>query len=124
MDFVNEKHVSLFERSQQAGKVSGPVQNRPRGNLHVNPHFVGYNMRKGGFPEPRRTMEKGVVQGFPAHLRGLYIDVQIIYYFPLAREIHEFLRADNSVQFLIFAVRSIVRVEIGHGWLQFLQIQI
>ena len=60
-------------------------------------------------------MEERVVQGFATHLGGFDIDLQVRDDFPLSGEIVQFLRADYSVQFIIFAVGCAARVEIAHG---------
>ena len=60
-------------------------------------------------------MEERMVQGFTAHLGGFDIDLQVRDDFPLPGEIIQFLGADYSVQFIIFAVGCAARVEIAHG---------
>ena len=69
-------------------------------------------------------MEKRMVQGVAAHLGGLDVYLQIRDDFPLAGEIIQFLRADNSVQFIIFAVGCTARVEFAHGRSDLFQVQI
>ena len=55
-----------------------------------------------------------MVQGFAPHLGSLDIDVEVGYYFFLAGEVFKFLRADYSVQILIFVDVCIVRIEFCH----------
>ena len=114
VDLIDEEDVSLLERGEKAGEVAGLVKHRTGSDLHVHSHLVGDDMCKGGLSKARRTMEKGMVQSLPAEFGSLYIDIQVGDDLPLAGKIFQLLGADNSVQFLIFAVVCIVGVEVGH----------
>ncbi len=96
MYLVDEQHIPRVKRSQQAGEVSRPVKHGAGGNLDVDPHLVGYDMCEGGLSESRRAVEKGMIKGFPAHLRSFYIYPQIGHDFTLTGEIFQFVRPDNS----------------------------
>ena len=115
MDLVDEKDVALFQGSQEAGQVAGLVQDGAARHLHVDPHLVRDDVREGGLAQARRAVEQRVVQGFPAHFSGFYVDLQVRDDFLLAGEIIQLLGADNSVQFIIFAVGCAARVEFAHG---------
>ena len=97
VDFVDEQHVSCFQRGQQAGQVSGLVQNRPGTHLHIYTQLVGNNMGQGGLSQTGRAVEEHMIQGFAPHFGSLYIDAQIGDDFPLSGEIFQLLRSDNSV---------------------------
>ena len=71
-------------------------------------------MREGGLSKARRPVKEHVVKGFAPHLGSLHIDVQIGHYLLLSGEIFQPLRADNSVQILIFAGVCAVRIKFCH----------
>ena len=120
---VNKEDIPFLERSQQAGQVARLVEDGTGGHLHPHSHLVGDDMRQRRLAQAGRTVEQGVVQGFAAHLGGLYIYGKVRDYLLLSREIIQLLRSDNSVQFIIFADGSVVGVELAH-WLLTLLIQI
>ena len=115
MDFVDEEHVTLFQGSQEAGQIAGFIEDGPARHLHVHAHLVGDDVREGGFSQAGRAVEQRVVQCLTAHLGGFDIDFQVRDYFLLSGEIIQLLGADNSVQFIIFAVGCAARVEFAHG---------
>ena len=114
MDLIDEQHVTRLQGSQQAGQVAGPVEHRSGRDLHVDPHFVGDDVRERGLAQARRAVEQRVVQRLPAHLGCLDIDAEPGHDLTLAGEIFQFLGPDNSVQILIFAVVCFMRVEFLH----------
>ena len=114
VDFVDEQHVPFFQGGEKARQVARLVQHGTARHLHVHAHLICDDMRQGGLSESRRTVEQRVVQGFAAHLRGLDIDLQVGNDFLLSGEIIQLLRADNSVQFTIFAVNCAAGIEFAH----------
>ena len=111
---VDEEDVSRLQGSQQTGQVAGTVQDGTGRYFHVDPHLVGDDVRQRCFSQARRAMEKRMVQRLPAHLGCLDIDAQTGHDFSLSGEIFQLLGPDNSVQFLIFAVVCVMRVEFLH----------
>ena len=124
MDFVDEQHVALFQGGKQTRQVARLVQHGTGGYLHVYAHLVRDDVRERGFSQTGRAMEERMIQGVSAHLGGLDVYLQVRDDFPLSGEIIQFLRADNSVQFIIFAVSSAARVEFAHGRSDLFQVQI
>ena len=114
MDLIDEEDVSLFEGSEQTRQVARLVQDGTGCHLHVDPHFIGYDMRQGRLSQTGRTVEQGMVQGLAAHLRSFDVDLQVGDDFALPGKIIQFLGPDYSVQFTIFAVGCAVRVEFAH----------
>ena len=114
VNFIDKQHISLFQGSEQTRQITRAVQHRTGGNLHIHPHLIGDDMCKGSLSQTRRAVEQRMIQGFSAHLGRLNINIQVLDDFLLAGEIFQLLRADNSVQFLIFAVRSVAGIKICH----------
>ena len=114
MDLVDEEHVPFFEGCQQPCQIPGTVEHGTGGDLHIHPHLVRDDMCQGGFPEAGRAVEQSMVESLPTELGCLDVHLQIRDDFPLSGEIFELPRADNSIQFLIFAFVCIVGVEIRH----------
>ena len=112
MDFIYEKHIAGLQGSKQTCQISRLIQHRTRRNLHIHPHFVGDNVRESGFTQTGRAVEEGMIKRLTPKLCRLDIDMQVGHDFTLAREIFKVLRADNSVQILIFVFDIAVRVEI------------
>ena len=97
MDFIDEEHVAGVERGQQARQVARLVEHGTGGDFHVHPHFVRDDMGEGRLSQAGRTVEKRMVQRFPAFFRSLDINAEIGDDFPLSGKIFQDLRPDNSV---------------------------
>ena len=57
MDFVDEKHVATFQRSEEPHEITGLFDNRTAGGANVHPHFTSHQRCQRGLAEAGRTIE-------------------------------------------------------------------
>ena len=122
MDFVEEKEIARVERGEDGGEIALFLEQRAGADFDGRAHFVGENLREGGFAEARRAVEQDMVERFAAVARGFDGDLEIFLYAGLADEVAESLWADAGVDARVFVERfagdDAVAV-VGHGawWL-------
>ena len=121
MYLVDEEHVVLVERGEQAGEVAGFVKDGTRCDLETHAEFVGDDVGKGGLAEAWRAVEEGVVERFAAHLGGSHEDAQVLLDLVLALEVVEGEGAKGFLELLFvgglrgFGGFSYVEI-VGHCW--------
>ena len=84
MDFVDKENVVRFEIGEQGGKVACAFEHGAAGLAQVYTEFFGDDVGKGSFPQPGRTEEEGVVQGFAAPFGSLNKNAELFFGFGLA----------------------------------------
>ena len=62
MDLVDEQDVSFLEIGEDPGEVARLFDLGSRGGVNLGAHRAGDNVGEGGFSEPGRTKEEGVVE--------------------------------------------------------------
>ena len=97
MDLVDEEDVARLEAGQDGGQVAGFFDNRPRGDPDVGAHLVGDDIGQGGLAQPRKAVEKHMVQGLAAVLGGLDGDLQIALELVLADVLGQRPGADGQI---------------------------
>ena len=71
MNLVDKQHIAGLQIGHQRGNIAGFFQHRPGGGFQGDPHFIGDDTGQGGFAQPRRTKNQGVIQRLTAALGGL-----------------------------------------------------
>ena len=57
MDFVDEKHVATFQRSEEPHEITGLFDNRTAGGANAHAHFTSHQCCQRGLAEAWRTIE-------------------------------------------------------------------
>ena len=118
MNLVNEKHVVLLKRGEDACQVAWLVEHWAAGNLKSYSKLVGNNVAECGFSKSGRAMQKSVVKGFSTVFRSLHEDLKILHYLALSAEIAEVQRPQGILE--VFFRRttvlflSYVEIVVGH----------
>ena len=80
MYLVDKKHVVLFERGKDAGKIAGFIEHRTGCDFKSYAKLVCHNSGKGCLAQARRAEEQRMVECLGAHARGLHEHAQILDY--------------------------------------------
>ena len=112
---VDEEHVVLFERGEDAGEVARFVEHRTAGDLESHAQFVGDDIAQGGLSQSGRTVEQCVVERFTAIFGSLHEHLQIFHNLTLSAEIVESQRAQGvlkvffgRIEILLFSYVKVV----------------
>ena len=87
MNFVDEKHIVRFERSEQPCQIAGLVEHRTGGELEPHPEFVGNDIGEGRLSQAGRAVEEGVVERFTALFGRFDKDTEVVHHLRLPRKI-------------------------------------
>lgn len=66
MDFVDEEDVAGAQVGEDGSQVAGAFNGRAGGGADVHVHFLGDDVRQGGFAQTGGAVEEDVVYGFLA----------------------------------------------------------
>ena len=95
MYFVDKKDVSRGQVGQNGGQVAHALKDGARCGTEVAPHLARYDVSQRGFSQPRRRVEKAVIQSLFSFFRSLYEDPEIFLQLILADKIVECLRPEG-----------------------------
>jgi hypothetical protein len=99
--FVNEQDVAGPQVGQDGRQIAGPLDRRTRGDLDIDPHFVGKDVRQGGFTQARRSIEQHVIDGLSALEGRCNQDRQVLFDPLLPDQIGEQTRPQGLVQSIL-----------------------
>ena len=117
MDFVDKKNVAFLEIRQHAGQVGGLIEDRPGRNFYIRRHFIGDNVRKSCFTQPRGTGEEHMVQRFMPMLRRCDENLQVVDNIFLSDKFVEGRRTERMVELgLIVEPFRRRKIGIAFGW--------
>ena len=77
MDFINEKHIMVLQGGQNGCQLSRPSDGRAAGHFELASQLIGNDFRHGGLSQPRRAVEKHMVQRFLPGFRRCNIYLQV-----------------------------------------------
>src|SRR6185312_4166535 len=97
MDLVDKQEVARLEVREQGGEVAGALDDRAGRGAEPDPELARDDLRERRLAEPGRTEKQHVVQRFPAPLRRLDKDAEVIAELPLADELVEAERPDRGL---------------------------
>jgi hypothetical protein len=66
MDFIDKKDVLGLEVGQDSGQVTGALNGGTRGRFDVDPRLSGDDVGEAGLAQPRRSVEKDMIDRFAA----------------------------------------------------------
>ena len=112
VDFVDEKHVVFFERSQYASQVAWFVEHRTAGHLEAHAQFVGYDIAQCRLSQSWRTMQQSMVKRFATVFRCLHKDFQVLHHFLLPRKVFKTQGAQRLFKVLVRLVPLFSDIEI------------
>ena len=95
---VDEQHVVLFERGEDAGQVAGLVEHGAAGHLEPDTEFVGDDVRQRRLAQSWGAVQKRVVERFAAELRCLDKDAQVLDHLCLTAEVGKPQRAQGILE--------------------------
>ena len=101
VNFVDEQHVVLLERGEDARQVARLVEHRTAGHLETHAQFVGDDVRESGLAQSWRAVQEGVVERFAAELRCLDKDAQVFHHLRLSAEVIEAQGAQCVLEVLL-----------------------
>ena len=111
MNLIDEQDIPVFQGSQQPGQVAGFVEDGTGSDFQVHPQFLGYNMGQRRLSKARRTVEKNMVERFPAKHGSLDEDLQIVEHLVLTGKLVEGLGPDHLVELVFFIGKFRPRIE-------------
>ena len=62
VDLVDEEDVLFVQIRQNRRQIARPFDHRSRGRLDIHPHLPGYYIGQGRLPEPRRSVQKHMIE--------------------------------------------------------------
>jgi hypothetical protein len=78
VDLIHKQNIPLLEVIKDRRHLSGLLDRRAGGDLHMDPHLIGYDTRQGCLAQSRRAVKQHMVQGLPSRLGRINIYLQII----------------------------------------------
>ena len=78
VDLVDEQHVALIERGQDADEILRFLERRPRRAVQRSAEFLRDQVGQRRLSQTRRSREQDVFERFAAPLRGIDRDVQVL----------------------------------------------
>ena len=113
VDFIDEEHVVGFEGGEQAGEVTGFVEDRSGGYLEAYAQFVGDDIGEGGLSETRRAEKEDMIQALATHFGSLDEDLEVRGHLALTGEVGEAQRAQGVVLLFFGALLSYIKFHKG-----------
>ena len=107
MNLVDEKHIVLLERGENAGKVARLVEHRTRSDFETYAKFIGYDVAESGFSQSRRTVEQGVVERLATKPCSGNENAEVLDDFLLTGKVVEFHRSEGTLKVAV-AFESLV----------------
>lgn len=98
MNFVDEKHVAVFEIGENRTQVADALNCRAARHFHPDTHFFGDNVGECGFAQASGTIEEDVLHRVIAFPGGIDEDTEIPLDFFLPDVFAESLRAKRRVE--------------------------
>ncbi len=111
MDLVDEEHVVLLQRGQDAGQVARLVQHRSAGNLEPHTQLVGDNVGEGGLAQSWRTMQQGVVERFASVSGCLHKYAEVVHHLFLSAEIVK-RQGSEGILVVLFRGRQLLLMDV------------
>ena len=87
MDLVDEQDVAFVEVREQCRKVSLLLDGGAGRDADVDAHLCRDDAGERRLAESGRAVEQNVVEGLPSALRGIHVDLQVLFRFFLAQVI-------------------------------------
>ena len=87
VNFVDEKHIVRFERSEQPCQIAGLVEHRTGGELEAHPEFVGNDIGEGCLSQAGRAVEEGVIERFTTLFGRFDKDTEVVHHLRLPRKV-------------------------------------
>ena len=95
MNLVDEQHIVLLQRCQDACQVAWLVEHRATGNLEAHAQLVGNDVRQRCLAQSWGTVQQRVVQRLTTILGSLDEHLQILHNLLLAAEVTEAQRSQG-----------------------------
>ena len=96
MDFIDKKHIAIFQMGQQPDQIAPFFKRRARGYGQLGLHLRGNNMRQGGFPQSRGAVQQNMIHRLLALPRGGNGDLKGFDDLNLADIINQLFRAQRN----------------------------
>jgi hypothetical protein len=101
VNLVDEQHVVLLQRGEDAGQVAGLVEHGTAGELEAYAELVGDNVAQRGLSQSGRPVQKRVVEGLAAIFGGFHEHFEVLHDFLLSAEVVELERAQGVLEILL-----------------------
>jgi hypothetical protein len=79
MDFIDEQYVMGTEIGQDRSKIALFFHCRARGGMNLNPQLPCQDVGKRRLSQPRRAVDKDVIQGLSPALRRIDEDPEFLF---------------------------------------------
>ena len=112
MNLIDEQHIILIERCEQAGQVARLVENGSAGDLEAHTQLVGNDIAQRGFPKAGRAVKQDVVERLTAQARRGDKHLEVLDDFLLSGEVAEPLGAQRLLEVLVGAQPLVAYVKI------------
>ena len=77
MDLIYEENIIRFQVGEQGRQIARSFQYRAGGLAQSHVHFIGNDVRQGGFAQTRRAEDQDVIQWFLAFTGGTDEDLHL-----------------------------------------------
>ena len=98
MNLVDEQHIVLLERCQQARQVAWFVEYRSACNLESHAQLVGDDIAQCCLSQSRRTVQQCMVEWLSAIFRSLDKHLKVLHHLLLSGEVLEAQRAERILK--------------------------
>ena len=112
---INKENVVGFQASKDTCQIAWLIQNGTTGELKSYTQFVGNDITECGLSQSWRTMQQGMIQGFPTELGGLNKDAQVLYHLQLTAEILEPQGSKGILKVLLLVASLLSYIKFFHN---------